>query len=656
MRNTQPSILRLHARLITITLGAAFFLIPLYPAFIMLTGASVPGIVVFPKAAAVALLALLAVVVVLWIVLLLRAPAEPLPTVPAVAAFVCAAVIAALLGFDPVAGTLFVAILAGGVVWHATIVRFVRDPETIRAILGAFLVSGALASLAAIVMVLARTPPTLYTIGHGRATGTFVVPGELAGYLIVYVPVAFAVARTGLVLRVLAWTGLGLGAIAFVLTFSRAGWIGMAAAAAAFVLLRRRRSGARYAVAVMGAAVIMVALAFNAHHDPSENFTRLSIWDAALRTVQRFPLSGAGPFDFARIYPFVRAPGGEPVAYHAHSIVLTIAAETGLIGIAALCFGWWRFVVALRGRLQPESDLARIAAAIAAGLAGTWIQGLIDTVTVVIFGLWLPFMALALACAGDEPRERVLPPRAPRRLLARGGAIVIATALVFVCAFVQLASDAVYADAASPHALPAQLPRSLGTRWYEAMERIAPLPFVEEVLAEDALRRADLTAASAHAGRLRDGAVRSDLDARIAEAQGRDADAIRLFLRAGDDEAVQPFVVSWSQHGRLRDAYALERRLRDRLAADETRPNALAESWWRLGCLATRLGDAGQGAADYDRAIVLAPLNTKYLSDAGALAQARHDGRAAASFFARARAIDPSGETLGPAGERCAPR
>jgi O-antigen ligase len=90
----------------------------------------------------------------------------------------------------------------------------------------------------------------------------------------------------------------------------------------------------------MGAAIIAVGLAFNAHHDSSENFTRFSIWEAALRMMQRFPLSGVGPFDVSRIYPFVRSPGGEPIAFHAHSIVLTIAAETGLIGIAALCFGW----------------------------------------------------------------------------------------------------------------------------------------------------------------------------------------------------------------------------------------------------------------------------------------------------------------------------
>jgi O-antigen ligase/tetratricopeptide (TPR) repeat protein len=640
--------------LLAVSLGAAFFLVPLYPAFITLTGAAVPGVSLLPRVGALALVAIVASFVVLWIVLLLAAPRERTPTVLPVAAFAGAAVVAALLGFDPLAGALFVAILAGGVVWHATIVRFVRDPALLTAVLRAYLISGAAGSLAAIVMVLAKMPASLYTIGHGRAIGTFVLPGELAGYLIVYVPIAFALARDRLGLRYLAATGLVLAAIAFALTFSRAGWIGMATAIAAFVLLRRRRAGARYAVAIMGVAVIAVGLAFNAHHDPSENFTRLSIWDAALRMVARFPLSGVGPFDFAKIYPFVRVPGGEPLAYHAHSIVLTIAAETGLVGIAALFFGWWRFVLALRARLQLDTPYARIAVAIAAGLAGTWVQGLIDTVSVVIFGLWLPFMALALVCAGDEQRDRAVLFGRTRPVLRRRLAAAAAAVLALAFAFLQLASEAVYAQAASPYSLAAHLPPRFGTLAYEAMERVAPLPFVETVLADDSLRRGDFAAASEHAARLPDSPMRSDLQARIAAAQGRDAEAIALFLRAGDDEAVQPFIAAWSGQGRLREAYELERRLRDRLAAAGTRPNALAESWWRLGCLATQLGNEREGSADYARAIDLAPLNTKYLMDAASLA-APHDAAAVTALTARAREIDPSGTTIA-TGERCATR
>ena len=54
----------------------------------------------------------------------------------------------------------------------------------------------------------------------------------------------------------------------------------------------------------------------------------------------------------------------------------------------------------LRDRLARAAPAhAAFALAVAAGLAGTWVQGLIDTVSIVIFALWLPFMAVALCGA-----------------------------------------------------------------------------------------------------------------------------------------------------------------------------------------------------------------------------------------------------------------
>ncbi|HTD34529.1 MAG TPA: O-antigen ligase family protein, partial [Candidatus Elarobacter sp.] len=509
----------------------------------------------------------------------------------------------------------------------------------------AYLVSGAFAALAAIVMVLAKTPVALYTIGHGRATGTFVLPGELAGYLIVYLPVAFAIARTLPELRALGLAGLGAGAVAFAMTFSRAGFVGMAAAIAAFVLMRRRERGARYAVAIMGAAVVLVGLVFNAHHDPSENFTRLSIWDAALRMARDFPFSGAGPFEFPRLYEVLRDPGGEPVAFHAHSVLLTIAAETGVVGLAAVLFGWLRFAAVLRARLRSPGALAPVSVAIAAGLIGTWVQGLIDTISVVIFGLWLPFMALAVTCAGDpDPLSAGGIPRSgrgARRTFARSAATAAAAVVLAACVLVQLASDALYARAAAPGSLVAALGR-LGDGPYEAIERIAPLPFVEAALATYDLNEARLPDAARHAARIPPGPVRSDLDARIAQREGRDADAIRSFLDAGDDAALQPIVYRLAASGRVREAYQLERRIRDRLATNATRPNAVADSSWRLGLLARRLGDDAEAARDFERATSAAPLNTKYLFDAGVLALQRRDPARAAACFTRIVQTDPA--------------
>jgi len=183
------------------------------------------------------------------------------------------------------------------------------------------------------------------------------------------------------------------------LTFSRAGWMGLAAAAAFYTFARARR---RFAPLVLLGGLAAVLLVFNAHHNPAENYTRLSIWQAGIEIARLFPLTGVGPFDFARVYAMVRLPDGDAQAFHAHSFLLTTFAETGIVGVAAVLYAWWRFGAELVIRLRAASPKhAAIALLVAAGLAGTWVQGLIDTVSVVIFGLWFPTMALALVTADD---------------------------------------------------------------------------------------------------------------------------------------------------------------------------------------------------------------------------------------------------------------
>lgn len=384
--------------------GVLYFVIPVFPAFITLTIVTVPGVSLLPTSVTLAVLALCAVMAVYAIIAILLPPREPVPMLVPLAVWWGACLISLLLGFDPLGGALFLAIFGLNVVWHAFIVRFYRSPGVALALYRAYLLSGALASIAAVLMVLTKVPAAQYTVGHGRAIGTFILPGELAGYLIMYLPLAFAVSRftTRRDLRVLAIAGLVTGTLAFLMTFSRAGWMGMAAAVAFLVFTQMRRWRLRSAVAVIAVAVGAVVLVFNFHHNPSENYTRLSIWQSAVQMFLRFPLTGVGAFAFERVYPLVRLPDGEPTAFHAHSYLLTFAAELGVLGLGAVVFCWWRFVVLLRRSILAATPAnAALALAVAAGLLGTWVQGLIDTVTVVIFALWMPFMAVALCCAQD---------------------------------------------------------------------------------------------------------------------------------------------------------------------------------------------------------------------------------------------------------------
>lgn len=388
-------------RILPAAFAFTYFVVPLFPPFITLTAVTIPGVSLLPRAFAIVLLAMMAAMAVYGTVMLLQPPRERSPLLFPLLGWLGAALLAALLGFNPAGGLLFIGIFGLGVVWHLALLRFYREPRVSRAIFWSYLLSGTLASLAAIVMVFARIPADQYAIGHGRAIGTFILPGELAGYLIIFLPIAFAVARVTAdrALRALAWIALAVGLAALALTFSRAGWMGFAAAVAFFGFasgsVRRR-----YAPLIVLGGLAAVLVVFNAHHNPAENYTRLSIWQAGIEIVRRFPLTGVGPFDFARIYPLVRMPDGDLTAFHAHSFLLTIFAETGLVGVLAVLAAWWRFALELRLRLRTARPAhAMLALAVAAGLVGTWVQGIIDTVSVVIFGLWLPSMALALVAA-----------------------------------------------------------------------------------------------------------------------------------------------------------------------------------------------------------------------------------------------------------------
>ncbi|HTV92542.1 MAG TPA: O-antigen ligase family protein [Verrucomicrobiae bacterium] len=381
----------------------AFASIPFFPSFITLTNVAFPGVSVVPPPVAIALLCAMLVLAVVASLALIQPPRVMPVLVPPLLVWLAAIVLSLVLGLNLRDGTVFVLIYALTIIWHAHTDRYYTLPGMAQTIWWAYLVSGLLACVVAIAMVVTRTPAVQYTIANGRAVGTFVLPGELAGYLLFLLPIAYALARCArsAALRTIAWVTLGIGAVTMVLTFSRTGWVGLAAGIAFLIVLQARSGRARFVqgAAIVAAAVAIVLLLFNEHHNPSENFTRLSIWQAALGVIDRFPLTGVGPFGFSKIYPFVRLPDGDATAFHAHSMYLTFLAELGIVGFLAFCWVIWCFAREWYRRVHNSSQTALLASGIAAGVVGALVQGLIDTVSVVIFGLLVPMLALALAAA-----------------------------------------------------------------------------------------------------------------------------------------------------------------------------------------------------------------------------------------------------------------
>jgi O-antigen ligase len=105
------------------------------------------------------------------------------------------------------------------------------------------------------------------------------------------------------------------------------------------------------------------------------------------------------------VYPEIRPPNGDPPgtfgALHPHDAYLSLAGETGAVGLAACGYGWWRFVRAIRPALRVAPPARRkFALGVCAALVAVLVQGVFDTIGIVEMAfVWIPFTALALAAA-----------------------------------------------------------------------------------------------------------------------------------------------------------------------------------------------------------------------------------------------------------------
>ncbi len=141
---------------------------------------------------------------------------------------------------------------------------------------------------------------------------------------------------------------------------------------------------------------------------PEERLTlagRLPIWGATLRMLGRAPLAGVGLGNFqavmARDEPDVlpRSPGG---ASHAHQLLLQVAADLGLVGLAAFTA---LYALSLRAAYRAWRCGERLGMGVFGALAAAGLHGLVDAVqwgSKPAFLLWL-FMGLALSL---EPGQK----------------------------------------------------------------------------------------------------------------------------------------------------------------------------------------------------------------------------------------------------------
>ena len=266
---------------------------------------------------------------------------------------------------------------------------------------------------------------------NDRPQGVFSQPNELGAFAMVVSLVALGLllgARSGprwRTDRLLAAAALvpGLGALA--VSLSRGAWIGTVFGVG--VLLLFARHARRPVLSAAGGMVLLVVVlaavapsltpvrvvvervaslgggASNPYDD------RPRIWAEALREAHARPVLGMGPGTFP--FASVRSPSGARTVFaeHAHDVLLTTAAETGVLGVAALVSLTLASAADVGGGLRAARGDRRLLgplAGLAAALTGFVGEGLVDVTlrnALVAQTLWV---CLGLALAGARLARR----------------------------------------------------------------------------------------------------------------------------------------------------------------------------------------------------------------------------------------------------------
>ena len=251
---------------------------------------------------------------------------------------------------------LFRAYFIEPIAYAAVLVHVVTAPRRAFAVLAGLGVAGVVVGLPNAVVVLealkahtydvTQTPPVvIYTTANALAL--FLGPLiAIAAGLVLYVP-----ARK---VRLLAGAFLLVAGPAMLLTFSRGGFLAMAAVAVGLALSHQRRLWLLAGTAAVALVLVLIPPIYTRVSVEFQNVGgttffgragRLALWSATLQMLSHFPVFGAGLSGFAdRIGPYWNVDHPERFI-DPHNIVLNFWVETGVLGVIAMA---WLLAVGFR--------------------------------------------------------------------------------------------------------------------------------------------------------------------------------------------------------------------------------------------------------------------------------------------------------------------
>lgn len=222
----------------------------------------------------------------------------------------------------------------------------------------------------------------------GRVFGTLDNPNNFAEYLTIFMPYGFAYAmsRKQSSVKFLYTLGMALPLLAILLTYSRSGWIALAAAVVVYIALYNYKLfpaffvGGVFALPFIPQSIYERILTIGNLNDSSSSY-RMDIWTGCFDMLKNYWFTGIGlgPGAFARVFPEY-AVGETTVVMHSHMQFMEMMVEGGVllfIAYIALVFGLIRRSCVASGK-AGDPMMKHFAVASCASIAGITLIGLFE--------------------------------------------------------------------------------------------------------------------------------------------------------------------------------------------------------------------------------------------------------------------------------------
>jgi O-antigen ligase len=248
---------------------------------------------------------------------------------------------------------------------------------------------------AGVVVGIANSVVILDALRHHQVSAELTGPvviytnaNDIALFLVPLIAVAGAVVLFGEDRRV-RWAALVFVIIAIVstlLSFSRGGYLALAAVSLGIALAHSRRWWLLGGAA--GAAIVLllippinrrVSVELDFANPANTLVGRFGLWQATLKMLEQHPIFGAGLSGFAQVIAPYWNPFHTDRFIYPHNIVLTFWSETGLLGLAA--FAWilvTGFVISRRAWRDSSSEWRPIGLGVLLALVAVVVHGLVD--------------------------------------------------------------------------------------------------------------------------------------------------------------------------------------------------------------------------------------------------------------------------------------